>query len=263
MPFSLTEIGDKDQAAYRDNPNYAYKDYRGSSDPKSMMDLNNDGELDAAFGDLTDAADDTAPGGEDAKGYYNVNTGERAPGLDMSSRLASSNILSPDSYNIMRDNSTFIGPSGDAVANNRRSGDYTTNYKLNEGVRIPDKYLGYSAKVSESTKKGQGAKWAKTQGRSNKMGGQNFKRANNVEKTILPKRKLVYGIDDEGNQTTTKKWDRIKYNTTQKFFNEKGSVIDEETFEKQAQRRLLNTQKAIDERQSNTNELAALRNSPQ
>ena len=257
LPFDLTEIGAKDQAAYKDNPNYTYQDYRGSSDPKSQ---DSDGNF--IFGDLTDLADDTDHT-ETPKGYYNVNTGEKAPEIDMSSRLASSNILSPDSYNIMRDNSTSIGPTGGLVANNRRSGDYTTNYKLNKGARIPDKYTGYSAKQSESIKKGQSAKWSKTQGRSNKMGGDNFNRANNVEKTILPKRKLIYGIDDEGNQTTTKKWDRVKYNTTQKFFNEKGSAIDEDTFKKQKQKRLLDTQKAIDERQSNTNELAALRNSPQ
>ena len=54
LPFDLTEIGAKDQAAYKDNPNYTYQDYRGSSDPKSQ-----DADGNFMFGDLTESADDT------------------------------------------------------------------------------------------------------------------------------------------------------------------------------------------------------------
>jgi len=262
LAFDLTEIAAKDQAAYKDDPNYAYQDYRGSSDPKSQ-----DADGNFIFGDLTDSADDTDHN-TTPKGYYNVNTGEKAPELDMSARLASSNILSPESYNIMEDNSQMMGPTGAMIAANRRSGDYTTNYKLNKGDRIPDKYMGYSTKESKAITKGQSAKWSNNPSKQRKrtgiagMLGLGFN-ADKKEKTLLPKRKLVYGSDDQGNQTVTKTWDRLKYNTKQKFYNEKGSAISEEDFNTQRQRRLDATKEALENRQENTDELAALRNSPQ
>ena len=249
----MSTLGDKNVQAYDDNPQYAYQDYRGSSDPNSMQDGN------FMFGDLSDSADDVEL--EKGRGYYDVNTGEKAPERDVSARLAADpqNIFSPSSYNIVQDNSLIPTPSGGVRRANVNSGAYTTNYKLNKGAKIPDDWRGYSLKESTAVVKGQRGKWdTKTQGRKRKSGGQVFN-ANKKAKTLLPKRKVTYSIDSEGNQLATKRWDRKKYQTSEAFFDHEDRKVDKESFVDKQKAHINNQQAVINKRRAQQDELANIR----
>jgi len=198
----MDQVGQHNFDAYDNNPNYEYK-------------------VDSS-------------GGTTEHGYYDKKTGQKAPEMDNSKKLAKAgNLFAPKSYNIFGTDAMVHAGGGVGDA---QQGNYSTNYQFasqpqllidQEFATLPQshvrekgaKYKEMSSKKAMRRRKADNFQDAKVRTKVNPF-------ASKYEKTILPKRKITYEtqlVNHDGKQQirtiATKKFDRKKYDDTKKYYS--------------------------------------------